>query len=529
MRESIIARESSVREFKTAVGLEIHAQLKTVSKMFCGCCTEFGAPPNSRVCPVCLGLPGALPVLNYRAVELALRVGSAARCLIAPVSVFARKNYFYPDLPKGYQISQYEHPLCRGGEIEFSLNGDSGIVKLVRMHLEEDAGKSLHPRDSGGDFTLVDFNRCGVPLLEIVTEPHLGSPREASACLEAVKQLLEYLQVCDGDMEKGSLRCDVNVSVSRGTVRPAAAEGDHVSAEAGKPDPAGKARGTSDSVVVPPGAVGARTEIKNLNSFRNLEKALSFEIERQKKILSRGHKIKRQTLLWDEARKECVPMRSKEEAHDYRYFPEPDLPPLVVTRDLLAEAERGLPELPWKRRKRFREEYRLPAYDAGLLTSTRAMADYYEDCVKAGADPKTASNWIMTELLRVVGRRGGEIEKVPVSATGLAELLVLVGDGTVSGTAAKAVFGEMLESGEGASSIVNRRGLAQIKDVEEIEAVVAEILLKERKAVEEYRKGKERALKFLIGSVMKAMGERADPRLVREALERGLSRLKGQS
>lgn len=517
-----------MREFKTAVGLEVHAQLKTVSKMFCGCGTEFGAPPNSQVCPVCLGLPGALPVLNRLAVELALRVGLAARCLIAPVSVFARKNYFYPDLPKGYQISQYEHPLCRGGEIEFSRNGDPGAVELVRMHLEEDAGKSLHPRDSGGDFTLVDFNRCGVPLLEIVTEPHLRSPREAAACLEAVKQLLEYLEVCDGDMEKGSLRCDVNVSVSRRTVCSTVEEVDHARAAGGKPDPAGKAPGASDSIVVPPGAVGARTEIKNLNSFRNLEKALSFEIDRQRQTLSRGHKIKRQTLLWDEARKECVPMRSKEEAHDYRYFPEPDLPPLVVTRDLLAEAERGLPELPWNRRRRFREEYGLPAYDAGLLTSTRSMADYYEDCVKAGADPKTASNWIMTEFLRVVGQRGGEIEKVPVTAAGLAELLALVRDGTVSGTAAKAVFGEMMETGEGASSIVSRRGLVQIKDVEEIEAVVAAVLREERKAVGEYRRGKERALGFLIGSVMKAMGGRADPRLVREALERALSRLKDE-
>ena len=528
-----------MRELKAAVGLEIHAQLKTESKMFCGCGTAFGWPPNTQVCPVCLGLPGALPVLNARSVELALRVARAAGSHVEPISIFARKNYFYPDLPKGYQISQYERPLCHGGEIEFSLNGDSGIVKLVRMHLEEDAGKSLHPQDAGGDFTLVDFNRCGVPLLEIVTEPHLGSPREAVACLEAVKQLLEYLDVCDGDMEKGSLRCDVNVSVSRGTIGSTAEEADRMGAVPRAPDPTGgvprapdpmgAAPRKFDPTAAPSGAVGSRTEIKNLNSFRNLEKALSFEIERQTYIVSRGHRVARQTLLWDEVKEKCVPMRSKEEAHDYRYFPEPDLPPVVVTRDLLAEIDSGLPELPWNRRKRFRDDYGLPVYDAVLLTSTRAMADYYEDCVKSGAGPKAASNWIMTELLCVIKGRSGGIGRIPVTAPALAELLVLVGDGTVSGTTAKAVFSEMMETGEGASSIVSRRGLTQIRDVKEIEAVVAAVLREERKAVEEYRKGKERALRFLIGSVMKAMGGRADPRLVREALGRALSRLKGES
>jgi aspartyl-tRNA(Asn)/glutamyl-tRNA(Gln) amidotransferase subunit B len=484
-----------MKRFEAVIGLEVHAQLKTSSKMFCACNAAFGAPPNTSVCPVCLGLPGALPATNKRAVELALRVGLAAGCRIPQVSVFARKNYFYPDLPKGYQISQYDHPLCEGGEISVSMNEISKHVGLIRIHLEEDAGKSLHAQDAGGDFSLVDFNRSGVPLIEIVTKPELTAPREAVACLGSLKQLMEYLEVSDCDMEKGSLRCDVNVSVR----------------------PSGTA------------SMGVKTEIKNLNSFRNLEKALAFEIERHIGVLSRGEEVAGKTLLWDESRGACAPMRSKEEAHDYRYFPEPDLPPIVISQGLLAKVKAGLPELPWDRKGRFRGEYKIPSYDADLLTSTRAMADYYEACVKVGAEPKAASNWIMTEVLRALRERGESPERFPVGPSRLARLLALIRDGTISGRAAKEIFEEMIESGEEPSAIVKRRGLGQIRDRKAIDAVVAEVLDRECRAVEQYMKGKEAAVQFLVGKVMEATRGRADPRLVQEAVRESLGRMKGRA
>jgi aspartyl-tRNA(Asn)/glutamyl-tRNA(Gln) amidotransferase subunit B len=482
-----------VPEIEALIGLEVHAQLSTSSKLFCRCGTAFGEPANSLVCPVCLGLPGSLPVVNMRAVEMAAMVGLALGCRVNPISVFARKSYFYPDLPKGYQISQYDRPLCEGGEVTVSLDGAAKRVRLIRIHLEEDAGKSLHSADAAGGFSLVDFNRCGVPLIEVVTEPEITSPREAVACLEAVKQVLEYLDVCDGDMEKGNLRVDSNVSVRQ--------------------------RAT--------GGMGANTEIKNLNSFKNLESALSVEIARQSLILSGGGRVIRQTLLWDETQRECVPMRAKEEAHDYRYFPEPDLPPLMMAQELVTRLRDSLPEPPWRRRQRFESEYKLPAYDAALLTSAKAIADYYEECVKAGAGPKLASNWVMTDVLRAVKDVAAGIAGLKVGPAGLAELLKLLQDGVISGSIAKSVFAEMIRTGDGAYDITMRRGLVLLKDKRLIESAATRVVDSEYEAVERWVKGEEKTFEFLVGKVMAATSGRADPRLVREALRAALARAGG--
>jgi aspartyl-tRNA(Asn)/glutamyl-tRNA(Gln) amidotransferase subunit B len=473
--------DPDVARFEPCVGLEVHAQLKTRSKMFCECSTSYGAAPNSQVCPVCLGLPGALPTINTAAVELALRLAASLGCDVNRVSVFARKSYFYPDLPKGYQISQYDRPLCEGGEVEF----DGRRVGLIRMHLEEDAGKSIHSSEGQ---TLLDMNRSGLPLLEIVSEPTLRAPCEAVSCLEALRQLMRYADVCGGDMEKGELRCDVNVSV-----RP---EGQR--------------------------EMGVNTEIKNLNSFSAVERSLEFEIARQAEYLKAGRAVAKETLLWDESAGRCLPMRSKEHAHDYRYFPDPDLPPLAVGRALLEAARRKLPELPRARRARFSSEYGLTVDDARRLTSSREMADYFEECVRAGALPEAAANWIVTEVFRVLKARRIEIGLLPIGPESLAGLLALMSAGSVSRTSAKAVFDEMAEGGGEPDAIVRRKGLFKVSDRGIIGDAVKTVLERERRAAGQYRSGEVEALEFLIGATMRELSGAGDPRVVREMLEDAL-------
>jgi aspartyl-tRNA(Asn)/glutamyl-tRNA(Gln) amidotransferase subunit B len=471
------------------VGLEVHAQLLTRTKLFCGCANRFGAPPNTLVCPVCLGLPGALPVLNRQAVSLALRAAVATGSTVHPVSVFERKNYFYPDLPKGYQISQYARPLATGGAVPVETPGGAREVRLARIHVEEDAGKLLHEgfpwsRESSG----VDLNRAGVPLIEIVTEPDLRGPEEAQAWLAELRAILVYAGVSDGSMEEGSLRCDANVSVRR--------------------------RGEA--------AMGTRTEIKNLNSFRHVARALEHEVARQAAVLEAGGEVVQETLLWDAVRGETVSMRSKEEAHDYRYFPEPDLPPLVVPPEWVEEARRSLPELPAARRRRFVGEHALPAYDAGVLTQERDLADYFEAAAKASGNAKAVSNWVMTEVLRKLKDDDRPLASSPVSPAALASLVRLVDAGTVSGKTAKDVFERMWTTGEEAAAIVEREGLTQVSDEQALAAVVAEVVASSPGQAASYRGGKTAALGWFVGQVMQRTGGRANPRRVNELLRRAL-------
>ena len=456
-------------EFEAVIGLEIHAQLLTASKIFCSCSTAFGAAPNTHVCPVCLGLPGPLPVLNREAVDLATRAALALGCRINESSVFARKNYFYPDLPKGYQISQYERPLATGG----ALMG----VGITRVHMEEDAGKSIHEGFADSDRkTYIDFNRSGVPLIEIVTEPDLRSAADAAAFFSRLREILVWLGVNDGNMEEGSLRCDANVSVRR----------------------------------VGETALGTKAEVKNLNSFRFLEKALDHEIERQIEIVASGVRVVQETRLWDPAAGHTVSMRSKEEAHDYRYFPEPDLPPLTVDAARVERIRAGMPELPEARRRRFVDRYALPEYDAAQLTQSREVSDYFEATVAAGASPKVAGNWI----INIAG------SSLPIER--LAGLLALVEKNVISGSIAKTVFDTMIASGRTAEEIVAADNLAQIDDEGQIARLVAEVLAKNASAVAQYRGGKSNAFGFLVGQVMKAAGGKANPKRVNELLKRVL-------
>ncbi|NOX36821.1 MAG: Asp-tRNA(Asn)/Glu-tRNA(Gln) amidotransferase subunit GatB [Calditrichaeota bacterium] len=476
-------------KYEAVIGLEVHAQLLTDSKIFCGCSTTFGAEPNSQTCPVCLGMPGVLPVLNERAVEFAIKMGLATHCKIAPFSRFARKNYFYPDLPKGYQISQYELPLCSDGYVDIELeDGTRKRIGIIRIHLEEDAGKSIHDPVLAGEDTLVDLNRCGVPLIEIVSAPDLRSPQEAYAYLVRLKQLVTYLGICDGNMEEGSLRCDANVSV-----RPV---------------------GSTE--------FGVKTEVKNMNSFRNVERALTFEINRQIQLLESGGEVVQETLLWDAHAGEARPMRSKEEAHDYRYFPEPDLVPMVIEESWVQKIRESLPELPLARKERFMEQYKLPAYDAGILTMTRELADYYEAVVTECRDYKLASNWVMGEVLRVLNERKIEITEFPISAQQLARLLNLILDETISSKIAKTVYEEMLNTGEDPAKIVEKKGLAQVTDRATIEAIVVKVLEENPKQVEQYRSGKEKVFGYFVGQVMRATRGKANPGLVNEILKEKL-------
>jgi aspartyl-tRNA(Asn)/glutamyl-tRNA(Gln) amidotransferase subunit B len=474
---------------EAVIGLEIHAQLLTKTKIFCGCPTAFGAPPNTHVCPVCLGFPGALPVLNRTAVDYAVRAALALGCDVQERSVFARKNYFYPDLPKGYQISQYELPLARGGGLDIEVDGTVKHVRLTRIHMEEDAGKSLHDGFPDSDRrTYLDYNRAGVPLIEIVSEPDLRSSAEAATFFEKLRQILVWLGVNDGNMEEGSLRCDANVSIRR----------------------VGEAR------------LGTKAEVKNVNSFRYLQKALDYEIERQIDIVEHGGRVMQETRLFDSAQGRTYSMRSKEEAHDYRYFPEPDLPPLILDEPRRSAIARALPELPEARMARFVRDYGLPSYDADLLTQSRRLADYFEETAKSSGNPKAASNWIMGELLRTMKERGVAIDAVSLTPAALAELIAIVDRGVISHTVAKEVFARMYDTGSTAAAIVQAEGLAQIGDAEALSGIVREAVAANPDAIDQIRKGRNNAFGFLVGYVMKASKGKANPKVVNDLLKREL-------
>ncbi len=486
MNHDLPRSEPARAEFEPVIGLEVHVQLKTESKIFCACSTAFGAPPNTQVCPVCMGFPGSLPVLNGRAVEYAVGAALALSCTVHTRSIFARKNYFYPDLPKGYQISQFDLPLATEGWIDLAPRPSNGVrrVRIVRLHLEEDAGKSFH--GAGDDAaTLLDFNRCGVPLIEIVSAPDLASPGEAYLYLTRLKQLLHYLGVSDVNMEEGSLRCDANVSV-----RPAGAR-----------------------------ELGTKTEIKNLNSFKNVEHALEFEIARQVEELRRGGRVEHQTLLWDAARGEARPMRSKEMSHDYRYFPEPDLGALVLDPVEVDAWRHALPELPDAKQERLQAQYGIPAYDAGVLAATRPLADWFERSAALHPHaPKEVSNWVMGEVLRVLNERQIEIDDLALEPEQLAELLALKESGEVSGRMAKSIFEKMLESGKGPRQILEEENLGQISDDTELRELAAAVLEERPTEVAGFLAGRKQLLSFFIGEVMKKTRGRANPQAAGELL-----------
>ncbi|TMB00678.1 MAG: Asp-tRNA(Asn)/Glu-tRNA(Gln) amidotransferase subunit GatB [Deltaproteobacteria bacterium] len=475
---------------ETVIGLEVHAELLTRSKIFCRCSAAFGGPANTNVCPVCLGMPGVLPVLNRRVVEFAIRAGLATDCTIARSSRFARKNYFYPDLPKGYQISMYETPICTGGRLDVLVDGGTKRIGLTRIHMEEDTGKNIH--DAHGDASLVDFNRSGVPLLEIVSEPDMRTVAEAGAYLRMLRSILMYLEICDGNMEEGSFRCDANVSVR----------------------PAGQA------------AFGTKVEIKNMNSFRAVEKAITYEVQRQTEALSSGERIVQETRLWDAEREETRSMRRKEYADDYRYFPEPDLLPLVVDAGWVDEIRATLPELPAARRDRFIRDHGLSPYDADVLTQRKDVADYFEAGVAAGAPPKEMANWVMTELLRIVREekldRALVVRDWPLMATQLARLALLVQAGTINRNTAKSLIPRLRGTGRDPEELVTAEGLAQVSDRAAIERAVAEVVARHPAQAAEFRAGKDRVLGFLVGQVMKASGGKANPQLVQELLREAL-------
>ena len=476
--------------YEAVIGLEVHAQLETATKAFCGCSTHFGDAPNSNTCPVCLGLPGALPVLNRQAVELGIRAALAIHCKIEERSRFARKNYFYPDLPKGYQISMYELPLATAGWLDIESGGDSKRIGITRLHMEEDAAKAMHEGFADSDRnTYIDFNRGGVPLIEIVSEPDLRSAAEAHAYLTCLKQVLLYTQVSDCNMEEGSLRCDANVSV--------------------------RARGAEK--------FGTKVEVKNLNSFRYLARALEYEIERQIGVLESGGKIGQETRLWNVAAGRTDPMRSKEFAHDYRYFPDPDLLPVTIHEAWKTKVAGEMPELPDARRARFLAEYEITAYDAGVLTATRALADYFEAAARAGAPAKSLANWIATELLRLLNDAGKEISDCPVRPEALAELIGIVDRGEITASSGKKVFAKMFDTGKPAKEIIAAEGLAQISDSGAIERVAREVVAKSPENAAKFRAGNEGVFKFFVGQVMRETRGQANPQAVNEILKRVLS------
>jgi aspartyl-tRNA(Asn)/glutamyl-tRNA(Gln) amidotransferase subunit B len=473
-------------EYEPVIGLEVHAQLKTKTKIFCSCSTAFGAPPNTHTCPVCLGMPGVLPVLNKQVVEYTLRMAFATHCTINRESRFARKNYFYPDLPKGYQISQYELPLARNGFVDIGLNGGKKRIGITRIHMEEDAGKLTH--DPERPLSMVDFNRTGVPLMEIVSEPDIRSPEEAGSYLRLLRAIVRYLDISDGNMEEGSFRCDANVSI-----RPKGSE-----------------------------AFGTRTELKNLNSFKHVEKAIAFEITRQTEILEDGGQLIQETRLWNPDKNRTTSMRGKEEAHDYRYFPDPDLLPLIIDDDWIDSVQNSIPELPDEKKERFMEKYHLPAYDADFLTSSRELADYFEDCAKDFPNPKQVSNWIMGSLMALLNTQGKSIAESPISSKNLAQLLQLIDDKIISSKIAKTVFDEMAQTGSPPKKIVAAKGLVQVTDESTIKALVLKILQQCSTEVKDYKNGKTKLFGFFVGQVMKETKGKANPKIVNDVLKKVL-------
>jgi aspartyl-tRNA(Asn)/glutamyl-tRNA(Gln) amidotransferase subunit B len=472
--------------YEVVIGLEVHAQLLTQSKMFCGCGTRFGLPANTQTCPVCLGMPGSLPVINGAAVEMAVRTGLALNCAVQS-NRFARKNYFYPDLPKGYQISQYETPICENGWIDIKTGDATKRIRITRVHLEEDAGKNLH--DGGADGSRVDLNRAGTPLLEIVTEPDMKSADEVVAYLKTLRDILVYLDVCDGNMEEGSLRCEPNLSLR----------------------PVGQY------------AFGTKVELKNINSFKFVKDAIEYEIKRQTKVLNEGGKIYQETRLWDVDKGQTAVMRSKEEAHDYRYFPDPDLVPVKMTPERLDEGRRTLPELPGARQARFVSQYGLPEYDADVVTSSRPLADYFEACVKLFGQPKTVSNWVMGELLRELNHSGTPVAKSPVSPQCLVSLLKLVDNGTISLKVARDLFPDLYATGKSPEQLVQEKGLTQVSDAGALETMIDDVMAKNPVQLAQYRSGKDQVLGFFVGQVMKASGGKANPGKVNELLKEKLA------
>lgn len=476
-------------EFEAVIGLEVHAQMQTESKIFSAASAAYGGEPNSKTDPVILGMPGVLPVLNRRVVEFAIKMGLATHCKIARRNRFARKHYFYPDLPKGYQISQYELPICSDGYVDIELeDGSNKRIGLTRIHMEEDAGKSIHDFPGAGKNSLVDLNRSGVPLIEIVSEPDIRSAEEAYAYLARLKQLLTYLEICDGNMEEGSLRCDANVSI-----RPVGAK-----------------------------EFGIKTEVKNMNSFRNVERAINFEIERQKRKVAAGETIVQETLLWDANAGTARSMRSKEDAHDYRYFPEPDLVPLDISDTWIGEITDSMPELPLAKRDRFMNSYSLPPYDAGVLTANKALADYYEKAAAGCKDHKLLSNLVMSEVLRVLKEQKIEIEQFMIHAADLAELVNLVDGGNISLKIAKTVFEDMLDSEESAAAIVDRKGLGQISDENVLVELVEKVIADSPGQVTQYLDGKDKLMGFFVGQIMKATGGKANPAMVNKLFKEKL-------
>ena len=473
-------------EFTPVIGLEVHAQLKTRTKIFCGCATAFGAPPNTHTCPVCLGMPGVLPVLNKKVVDFTIKMALATHCTVQPESRFARKNYFYPDLPKGYQISQYELPIATNGYLDIDIDGQAIRVGITRIHMEEDAGKLIH--DPNRPISRVDLNRTGVPLMEIVSEPDIRSPETAGEYLRQLRTILRYLDISDGNMEEGSFRCDANVSIMP--------EGSSV--------------------------FGTRTEVKNLNSFKHVEKAIYYEIARQKEIIIDGGQVVQETRLWQPDKGQTISMRGKEDAHDYRYFPDPDLLPLMIDQDWIDRLRAQMPELPAQRKARYVADYGLPLADAQVLTGSRELSDYFEACLALFDQPKTVANWIMGDLLGLLNAGGLEIDDSPVSPEGLAGLLGLLDEDVISGNIAKTVFEAMAATGKPAKTIVAEKGLVQVSDAAAIDPIVDTIMNTHPDEVDRYRSGQKKLMGFFVGQVMKATKGKANPKVVNEMLREKL-------